>query len=209
MTTSLFVVPHPDDDVIRLTAVMIRNALRGDRCILLSVTSGGTANNARLKGWSSEFEKEYRAAEQASAFAFLTFSKGQVIRLRMMDKESTPDVVEDAIKGIMATTAARGDSLQVYVASHYNSNNNEYDQHNDHISAAQGAIAANPSYLRFAEEPVTGFTTPSERINVSATYMPHAESALRVYEGLERTPQNIIFNTLVANNYQTSLVTKP
>lgn len=207
MTTSLFVVPHPDDDVIRHTATMITNANRGDRMILLSVTSGGAANNARLKGWSVPFEQNYRQAEQDAAFSHLTYGRGEVIRLRMMDQFARADVVRDAILGVIANCAARSDPLEVYVSAHWVPSG--ADAHNDHIAAAQGALQANPSYLRFGEHPTT-FTASGVVVPVPAGegYMDMAESSHRVYNGLERQNPagSATWTACINNNYASSLV---
>ncbi|MGC1207035.1 MAG: PIG-L family deacetylase [Ornithinimicrobium sp.] len=140
---SYVISPHPDDETLRLAGLV--TALRHNRAgrlILVAIGDGGGSAQARRMGWSPDYEREYRRAEQAAAWSALTGGTGEIIRLGLWDRTHTPEVVRDALAPLVTKRA------QFYVAAH------EDDYHPDHLAVVEGARLLNAEFVRFSLAPL-------------------------------------------------------
>lgn len=155
--------PHPDDETLRLTAVVLRCRAAGDRLTLLAASDGGASNAARKLGWSPERESEYRRMEQAAAWSALTGGAGGVVRLGLADGDVDPAGVLDGLRELAPTL--------VYVAAHPS------DGHRDHVACAQAAAACGAP-VTFALEPGDH---AGERVDVPPPLLGAARLAHEAY----------------------------
>lgn len=149
------VSPHPDDETLRLAGYVtrLRERTRG-RLVLVAISDGGASARARKMGWSSDYEREFRRAEQAAAWSALTGGRGEIIRVGLPDGGVTAEDVRDALAPLNKKGA------RFYVAAH------DEDYHPDHRAVAGGVRLLDPAHARFSLSPLmkgTGKTyTPSE-----------------------------------------------
>lgn len=93
-------------------------------------------------GWSPDYEREFRRAEQAAAWSALTGGTGEIIRVGLADNAYTAEEVHDALIPLNKKRA------QFYVAAH------EEDYHPDHRAVVAGVRRRNPAYARFSISPL-------------------------------------------------------
>ena len=154
--TTVVYSPHPDDDVLRLSAYINFAADRGDRMILVAVTDGGASGVRTKLGFTVPQFEAVRRAEQAAAWSYLTRGKGEIIRL------SLPD---GGVTGAPITAIARsleGPGVEHYVAA------NAADYHRDHQATVSAVKNAGLATAR-AARPVGAtdgslYTVPSSRL---------------------------------------------
>jgi len=137
------VSPHPDDETLRLAGYLARMRERTQRrLVLVAVTDGGASSRARRMGWSPDYEREFRRAEQAAAWSALTGGKGEIIRVGLADGEVTAQAVREALAPLNSKRA------WFYVAAH------DQDYHPDHRAVAAGARLLDPAHLYFSLSPL-------------------------------------------------------
>ncbi|MGB5951022.1 MAG: PIG-L family deacetylase, partial [Ornithinimicrobium sp.] len=150
------VSPHPDDETLRLAGYVTRLRERSSqRLVLVAISDGGASARARRMGWSPDYEREFRRAEQAAAWSALTGGTGQILRVGLTDGAVTAEDVRDAL----APLKTKGSHF--YVAAH------EEDYHPDHRAVAAGVRLLNPPHMRFSLSPLMKgkgkVYTPSEQ----------------------------------------------
>ncbi|MGB7448834.1 MAG: PIG-L family deacetylase [Ornithinimicrobium sp.] len=137
------VSPHPDDETLRLSGYVSRVRERTERrLVLVAITDGGASNVARKMGWSPDYEREFRRAEQAAAWSALTGGKGEIIRCGLRDGAVTPEAVRDALAPLNNKRA------WFYLAAH------EEDYHPDHRAVVAGARLLDPAHVYFSLSPL-------------------------------------------------------
>ena len=154
--TTVVYSPHPDDDMLRLSAYINFAADRGDRMILVAVTDGGASGVRTALGFTVPQFEAVRRAEQAAAWSYLTRGKGEIIRLGLPD---------GGVTGAPITAVARsleGPGVEHYVAA------NAADYHRDHQATVAAAKNAGLATVRTAR-PVGAtngslYTVPSSRL---------------------------------------------
>lgn len=154
--TTVVYSPHPDDDVLRLSAYINFAADRGDRMILIAVTDGGASGVRAKLGFTVPQLEAVRRAEQAAAWSYLTRGKGEIIRLGLPD---------GGVTGAPITAVARsleGPGVEHYVAA------NAADYHRDHQATVAAVKNAGLATVR-AARPVGAtdgslYTVPSSRL---------------------------------------------
>ena len=154
--TTVVYAPHPDDDVLRLSAYINFAADRGDRMILVAVTDGGASGVRTKLGFTVPQFEAVRRAEQAAAWSYLTRGRGEIIRLGLPD---------GGVTGAPITAAARsleGPGVEHYVAA------NAADYHRDHQATVASVKNAGLATVR-AARPVGAtdgslYTVPANRM---------------------------------------------
>ncbi len=137
------VSPHPDDETLRLAGYITRLRQRTQgRLVLVAMSDGGASSRARKMGWSPDYEREFRRAEQAAAWSALTGGTGEIIRVGLQDNTFTAEEVRDALVPLNKKRA------QFYVAAH------EEDYHPDHRAVAAGVRLLDPAHARFSLGPL-------------------------------------------------------
>ncbi len=137
------VSPHPDDETLRLAGYITRLRERTHgRLVLVAISDGGASSRARKMGWSPDYEREFRRAEQAAAWSALTGGRGEIIRVGLHDSTVTAEEVRDALAPLNKRRA------RFYVAAH------EEDYHPDHRAVVSGVRLLRPAHVRFSLSPL-------------------------------------------------------
>ena len=153
--TTIVYAPHPDDEVLRLSAVVTAARQRGDRLVLVAVTDGSASSLGPARGMSPEQVAEVRVAEQAAAWAALAGPGAPVVRLRYPDG----GVRAAALAGIARALDARyGPDAHHVAACHAG------DSNRDHVAVGQGLAAAGLGSLRCALAAPDIATGPGELV---------------------------------------------
>jgi LmbE family N-acetylglucosaminyl deacetylase len=139
--TTVVYAPHPDDETLRLAAVVTAARQRGDRLVLVAVTDGGASSLGPARGMSAAQVAGVRTAEQAAAWAALAGPDAPVVRLRWADGA----VRAAALPGVARALDARyGPDAHHVAACHAG------DGNRDHVAVAVGLAAAGLGSLRCA-----------------------------------------------------------
>ncbi len=152
------VSPHPDDETLRLAGYVTRlRARTRGRLVLVAISDGGASARARRMGWSPDYEREFRRAEQAAAWSALTGGRGEIIRVGLPDG----GVIAEEVRDALAPLNKRG--ARFSVAAHQD------DYHPDHRAVVAGVHLLDPAHARFSLSPLMTGT--------GKTYKPSASSA--------------------------------
>lgn len=204
---SVFVVPHPDDEVLRVSGYVDVCLARGDEMLLLAVTNGGASVHARRKGWSREYEEHYRSLEQDAAWAWLTAGHGRVHRLHELDGGARQEVVTDAVRALDDPLR----DVEFYSCAHWDAVG--ADAHPDHIATAQGVLAAQPRVSRYAQQvgTIVANTRPGTTYRPRPERLPEVAAAHRCYDGLarEKRPLELMWQQCVDTGYATRVNRPP
>jgi LmbE family N-acetylglucosaminyl deacetylase len=188
------VSPHPDDETLRLAGYVRRRYERTHgRLVLVAITDGGASGQARKKGWSPEYEREYRRAEQAAAWSAVTGGTGEIIRVGLSDNAVTAEDVRDALAPL-STPRAR-----FCIAAH------PEDYHRDHRAVVAGVRLLDPAHVRFSLSPLmTGDAQVSRPKGQAADAVKIAVDA---YQGFGHISVPAEFRALVRSGYRSRLTT--
>ena len=184
--TTVVYSPHPDDDVLRLSAYINFAADRGDRMILVAITDGGASGVRTRLGFTVPQFEAVRRAEQAAAWSYLTHGKGEIIRLGLPDGEVT---------GAPITAVARsleGPGVEHYIAA------NAADYHRDHQTTVAAVKNAGLAVVR-AARPV-GYTGGT-LYTVPASHIWDVARASAAYREVGWVSVSSSFTNLAADNY--------
>lgn len=184
--TTVVYAPHPDDDVLRLSAYINFAADRGDRMILVAVTDGGASGVRTKLGFTVPQFEAVRRAEQAAAWSYLTRGRGEIIRLGLPD---------GGVTGAPITAAARsleGPGVEHYVAA------NAADYHRDHQVTVAAVKNAGLATVR-AARPVGA--TDGSLYTVSPGRLWDVARASTAYREVGWVSVSSSFANLAATNY--------
>ncbi|SDQ10486.1 cell wall-binding repeat-containing protein [Quadrisphaera sp. DSM 44207] len=137
MTTVVY-APHPDDEVLRLCALVPAARRRGDRLVLVAVTDGEASGLGPARGMTPEQVAAVRTGEQDAAWAALAGPGAVVVRLRMPDG----GVRAASLVGLALVLDARCGPGTTHSAACHAS-----DSHRDHVAVATGLAASGVAVL--------------------------------------------------------------
>lgn len=183
------VSPHPDDETLRLTGYVtrLRERTRG-RLVLVAIGDGGASSRARKMGWSPDYEREFRRAEQAAAWSALTGGTGEIIRVGLWDGTYTAEQVRDALIPLNNKRA------RFYVAAH------EQDYHPDHRAVVAGVRLLDPAHARFSLSPL--MTGQGKTYRPSESSVDGASIAAAAYQNFGHLSVPTEFRALAKAGYR-------
>lgn len=154
--TTVALVPHQDDGVIRLSPYAAIAADRGDRMILLAATDGARTSVGPRLGLTPEHVSAWRHREQRQAWEWLTDGRGEVIPLGLPDGAAT---AADVLAGIRAVVDPAAPGVEVYVASYPPRHPGAVaaDRHPDHVACIDAArtLDVEGTVVRYALHPTS------------------------------------------------------
>lgn len=180
--TTIALVPHPDDGVIRLAHYAVRAADRGDAMTLVAATDGEATSVAGRLGITPARVAAFRRTEQDHAWDWLTDGRGTLVRLREPDGAARAEGILAGLRDVLATA----DGVpEVYVASWHPDRPGAtmHDQHRDHVACVDAArvLQREGHLVRYAIHPTSprrGVTyraaTTDQRVRVAAAVTSYA-----------------------------------
>lgn len=133
--TTICLVPHPDDGVIRLSHYAVIASDRGDHMILAAATDGEATSVGPRKGLTRSQTARLRRMEQENAWNMLTAGTGEIVRLDQPDGGARWQDIYAALSPMIV-----GDT-EVYVATWHHDRKGSVieDKHRDHIACVEAA----------------------------------------------------------------------
>lgn len=136
-STTVIWSPHPDDETLRLSALITQKAVRGDKIILVAVTDGEATYVSRAWGADPRNLADLRVAEQTFAIRELSNSRNvEIIRMQLPDGGVNSGPVRDLANKL------DGPNVKHYCAC------DTRDKHRDHKAVAIALKRARLSYTR-------------------------------------------------------------
>lgn len=188
--------PHPDDEVINLSAYMMMMADRGDSIALVQATDGSATAVGKTLGLSPQQIAQIRYREQSHAWDWLTDGrgKGKIIHLGLPDGGGL-DLVDAIYHGTWSVLDQMPGKKEVYVASlppEHPLARREND-HPDHVACVRAAqrMATEGVTVRYAVHPKAAPGGYAYNVPVQKRYRIEGAVAAYTVVGNRSTPSSL------------------